>query len=216
MNKFNLFAAALALSAAMPAHKAAAQDKAAAQAAAKEAGASSTLAYTAPDSNSVSKSSGFLSLIIDPSFVPAEDFKFDWPSLYILYGKSLGVKPGNMSWMFGFAASQRAGGAAGKLQYDFTSASIRPGAEISLFMGAGQSKGREITTNDGDTYTEWGYMRLAGGAAAGFFLKADVSRRVSIAGRLGASIKPLTVKDPNLSENMWLFYLGVEMQWRLF
>lgn len=159
------------------------------------------------------KPSGFLSLIIDPSFVPAQDFKFHFPSLSLLYGKSFG----QISWMFGLHATSFAYGAAGKLQYDFTSDSVRPGAEISLFAGAGRSKpdvcegadGRSALCGSGDAL-------LAGGASAGFFLKADISRSVSVAGRLGASIKPLTVKSPDLSENMWLFYLGVEMQWRLF
>ena len=183
------------------------------KAAAGEAGLPSSAPAPFPAlSSGPAQSSGFLSLIIDPSFSPAKYFEIDLPSFYFLYGKSLG----KASWMFGLHAS-RAFAAAGKLQYDFTSASVRPGAEVSLLVGAAPSKEVGCDGPFGKEYDcRGGELRLAGGASAGFFLKADVSRSVSVSGRLGASIKPLTVKDPDLSEDMWLFYLGVEMQWRLF
>ena len=163
----------------------------------------------APVLGAADESFGFFSLIIDPMFVPAENFEFTFPSVSFSYGR----QTGKASWMFGpAAASDGAFGISYKYQYDFTEKPVRPGVEGSLFVGASRSK----VVKKEDKLFDGGDIILAGGASLGFFLKADVSQNILVAGRLGASIKPLTVKSPDISTNMWLGFFGVEMRWRLF
>ena len=164
--------------------------------------------YTEPVAKTKS-SPGFVSFRADLNFLPLDSFELGTGYFSLAFGK----QKDQHSFALGLGSLFFDGlyGVIGDYQYDlFPTNSIRPGLELSLFLGVGIDEG--ITQENFPDYTFY----LAGGANGGVFVKMDISSKWLVIARTGVRLKPFTIKNPHSLEDSLLAYLGIEARLWLF